>query len=153
MCTTREFHHQRVDGSMSTGQALNSADLFSNHLNDSFHLLIKACLLIGRIGDFLVRLPPSISVQDVKTPEWFNLNHLVSTFSSTIPMQEAPQDGKIDSVRLVADLLIHTCALQLHEPLARLDENSVQMCRAACTGVVNTLRVSNAQQWQTNSES
>jgi len=93
-------------------------------------------------GDFLVRLPPSISVQDVKTPEWFNLNHLVSTFSSTIPMQEAPQDGKVDSVRLVADLLIHTCALQLHEPLARLDENSVQMCKAACTGVVNTLRVS-----------
>lgn len=95
-----------------------------------------------RSGEFLARLPSAVSVQDVKTPDWFTLNDLVSTFSSTIPMQNADRSGNIDSNRLLTDLVIHTCALQLHEPLTRLDENSVNMCRAACTGIVNTLRVS-----------
>jgi hypothetical protein len=57
-------------------------------------------------------------------------------------MQDGQHGGKINAIRLLADMVIHICALQLHEPLTRLDENSVHMCRAACTGVVNTLRVS-----------
>ena len=147
MCGMHDFEQANragapVDG---TGQTLQSPNLFTEHRYDSFNTMIKGVLLIGRCGDFISHLPFAATEDHVKVPHWYRLNNLITSFSSSLPFGSITADqagGRFDSSRLLTTIAIHTCTLQLHEPLARLDENSLNMCRAACTGITNLLRVS-----------
>ncbi|UZJ56557.1 hypothetical protein CBS101457_005877 [Exobasidium rhododendri] len=144
MYSTYDFEHENQAATpIGPGQTLQSPDLFTEHLHDSFTLMIKGFTLVGRCGDFFSHLPINASKDHVKVPHWKRLNDLVTSFATSLPSPSIIIDdihGTFDTNRFMTAVAIHTCILQLHEPLVRLDEDSMHICRSACHGMVNLLR-------------
>lgn len=125
-------------------QTLQSPNLFTEHHIDGFNTMLKACILMGRIGTFLSRLPAFATSDDVMGSSVFNkLNNNLSSFSMSLPFRATDPDerGQIDVFRFATYAVLHTNTLLLHSPLLRLNAQSAAMCEAACHSVLDLLRI------------
>ncbi|PWN37695.1 uncharacterized protein FA14DRAFT_187762 [Meira miltonrushii] len=134
------------DAALATAprQTLQSPNLFTEHHIDGFNTMLKACVLMGRIGTFLSRLPAFATSDDVMGSAVFNkLNNNLSSFSMTLPFRATDPDerGQIDVFRFATYAVLHTNTLLLHSPLLRLNAQSAAMCEAACHSVLDLLRI------------
>ena len=125
-------------------QTLQSSNLFIEHHIDGFNTMLKACVLMGRIGTFLSRLPAFATSDDVMGSSAFHkLNNTLSSFSMSLPFRATDPDerGQIDVFRFATYAVLHTNTLLLHSPLLRLNAQSAAMCEAACHSVLDLLRI------------
>ncbi|MCO5555770.1 hypothetical protein L7F22_009315 [Adiantum nelumboides] len=125
-------------------QTLQSRNLFTEHHIDGFNTMLKACVLMGRIGTFLSRLPAFATSEDMMgSPAFHKLDNTLSSFSMSLPFRATDPDerGQIDVFRFATYAVLHTNALLLHSPLLRLNKQSAAMCEAACHSVLDLLRI------------